>query len=143
MDKDKMTHYSIDSDLSKVRDIASQFQKFSKTEHLGDELTGQLELVLVEAVNNVIEHAYELTKGSIVDVQFEAFDTKVVITITDHGLPVPQSIREMEVSMPDIHALPEGGWGLGLIHALTDKIEHYIIDNLNVMVLTKLRISPS
>ncbi len=139
MVEEMMTRYSIDSDLSQVRELAAAFQAFSEEERLGDVLTGQLELILVEAVNNVIEHAYELKQGSTVDAQFEAFHSKVVITIMDRGLPVPEAIRDTEVDMPKITDLPEGGWGLGLINALADQVEHYTVDGLNIMVLTKKR----
>ena len=134
-----MMNYSIDSDLSRVRELAAVLQQFSDEEGLGDELSGPLELILVEAVNNVIEHAYENKQGLPIEAQFEASDSVVVITIKDKGLPVPKAIQESERDMPDIFALPEGGWGLGLIYALTDQVKHYTKDGMNVMELTKNR----
>lgn len=134
-----MKNYSIESDLSKVRELAAVFQQFSKEEKLADDLSGQLELILVEAVNNVIEHAYENKSGLPIEARFEACDSEVVITIKDQGLPVPKVIQESEKEMPDIFALPEGGWGLGLIYALTDQVKHYTQDGMNVMELKKGR----
>jgi serine/threonine-protein kinase RsbW len=134
-----MTCYSIESDLSRVRELADVFKRFSIEEQLGDKLTGQLELMLVEAVNNVIEHAYEMQQGFIVNTRFEASKTEVMLTITDYGLPVPLSPIAKGKAM-DVTELPEGGWGLHLIYTLADDVKHFTVDGLNTMVLTKNRI---
>jgi serine/threonine-protein kinase RsbW len=133
-------YYSIESDLSQVRELAVVFHEFSSGVDLGDELSGQLELMLVEAINNVIEHAYENKQGFPIDVEFEASYKKVVITIKDKGLSFPDHvISDQQQDMPENTDLPEGGWGLGLISILADQMRHYTKNGINIMVLTKYR----
>ena len=129
-------HCTINSDFSEVRKVSELLHIFCTTIQLNNEIAGQLELILVEAVNNVIEHAYKKTSGYI-DVYLEALITKVAITIKDKGIPVPSEVQNTPKEMPDINTLPEGGWGLGLIYALADDIQHYTKNNINIMRLTK------
>ncbi|MCK5918104.1 MAG: ATP-binding protein [Cocleimonas sp.] len=134
-----MVNCSITSDFSEVRKLSSELQYFCDQEQLNSDISGVLELILVEAVNNVIEHAYDNKPGFPIDVKFEAFLTKVVICIKDQGLAVPDVVRnrDAKTDMPNITELPEGGWGLGLIYTLADDIEHSNKNGFNIMIITK------
>lgn len=120
----------IDSQLAHVRLLGSAVRGIGKELDLSNEQVGQLELMLVEAVNNVIEHAYENKAGNDIRVRVEydpAEQFKMIISDRGHPMPdvqIQTRLADDEVLMPEPESLPEGGWGLGLISMLADSF-HY------------------
>lgn len=132
-----MLNHSIKSNLSEVRDLTNILHGFCAKHKLNETLSSQLELILVEAVNNVIEHAYQNKQDLPIDTVFEASSTEITITIKDNGVVAPTAIYKTDTAMPDINELPEGGWGIALIHSLADHIEHSRKDGKNILVISK------
>lgn len=130
-------NYQINSDFSKVKDLASFFRKFCGERNINNETTSVLELILVEAVNNIIEHAYQNQKGLPISAQFEAKHNEVVITLIDEGNLAPDSVYKEKKNMPKCEDLPEGSWGIGLIQSLSDGVEYYNVNGMNILVITK------
>lgn len=136
-----MANYQIESDFSNVHILAKNLQEFCVEKDVDDSLANVLELMLVEAVNNVVEHAYAGKTGFVIDAQFEANDDEVTITLIDQGVFFPETvygaIKNQIVSKKSYEELPEGGWGLGLITTIADDIEKYNVNGTNILVLTK------
>ncbi len=83
------------------------------------------QIVLAEALNNIVEHAYAQSPGEIeVTVTFSA--TGLVCSITDAGLPMPDACLPPGdlAPLPQSGDLPEGGFGWHLIRALSQDL-HY------------------
>jgi serine/threonine-protein kinase RsbW len=132
-----MCKLSIDSSFSEVRLASELLYKYCNTHEIPIDLQGQLELMLVEALNNVVEHAYLEKSGSAIHIELEMADQNALIKITDNGIAAPGSVLIEESELPDITTLPEGGWGLCLIQALADNIEYHRYPSHNVLTLTK------
>jgi serine/threonine-protein kinase RsbW len=115
---------SIDSRLEQVRLLSGALRGIGKELELSDDKLGQLELMMVEAVNNVIEHAYEMQGGNDVRVRVEYNPEVVNLIISDSGRTMPDELHSEAHEMPDPEDLPEGGWGMGLIHLLADSIRY-------------------
>lgn len=118
---------SIDSRLEQVRVLSGALRGIGKELELADDKLGQLELMMVEAVNNVIEHAYEMQAGNDVQVRVEYSPEAVHLIISDSGRTMPEELHSEVRDMPNPEDLPEGGWGMSLIHLLADSIR-YICD---------------
>lgn len=120
----------IDSRLEQVRLLGSAVRGIGKELDLSAEQIGQVELMLVEAVNNVIEHAYESQSGNDVRVRVEyerAAQIKIIISDQGHRIPGTQINAQPgsdDALLPEPESLPEGGWGLSLIRMLADSL-HY------------------
>lgn len=116
----------IDSQLEHVRLLSSAVRGVGNELSLPEQQLGQLELLLVEAVNNVIEHAYEFKTGNEVRVRLECEpDDTVRLVISDQGKSLSNLDEVLDSrEFPDPMSLPEGGWGLGLITMLADSC-HY------------------
>lgn len=127
----------IDSSFSEVRQASELLYNYCTYHKIPVDLQGQLELMLVEALNNVIEHAYLEKAGHAIDVKLALEDGSTVISITDTGTPAPGSTLEQGSELPDINDMPEGGWGLCLIQALSDSIEYYRHADHNQLILKK------
>ena len=132
-----MCKLSIDSSFSEVRLASELLYKYCDTHKIPIDLQGQLELMLVEALNNVVEHAYLEKAGNSIGIELEMVDQNALMKITDNGIAAPGSVLIEGSELPDITALPEGGWGLCLIQALADNIEYHRYPNHNILILTK------
>lgn len=123
----------IDSQLEHVRLLGSAIRGIGQELKLSSEQVGQIELMLVEAVNNVIEHAYEYQAGCDVRVRVECVPSEnIKLIISDQGNRIPAGQLSSRVTgsdtlLPAPEGLPEGGWGLGLINLLADSL-HYECD---------------
>lgn len=136
MSSDKKTYniqLLIDSQLEYVRLIGGAVRGIGNELSLPVDQVGQLELMMVEAVNNVIEHAYEFKAGNGVQVRVECDpdeSIKMIISDQGHSIPPEQISAQTagETGFPEPESLPEGGWGLGLINMLADSF-HYECDH--------------
>lgn len=131
------------SEFSQVVKASDLLHKFGKEQQLETDILGQLELILVEAINNIIEHSYQGKPGGTINIDLNRLPDEIIITLQDEGLAVPDSVKDIKNEMPDETALPEGGWGLGLIQMLADRIEFSTEDSKNVLLLGKAYIASS
>jgi len=84
------------------------------------------ELVLAEAMNNIVEHAYDAAHGNIrLDIDISACGLQV--TLRDNGIAMPLGALPPG-NLPDhgttMGTLPEGGFGWFLIHTLARDLRY-------------------
>lgn len=85
---------------------------------------GTAELVLAEALNNIVEHAYAQGPGDI-EVTIRRVQDDLDCRIVDKGLPMPDDDPpqgRLPVQNPD--DLPEGGFGWFLIRTLSRDLRY-------------------
>jgi len=104
--------------------------------------TYQMELCVVEAVNNAIEHAYDGQQGHVLEVRFLLYHNKMTIDVCDTGKVMHQQLLLRENALPtfdaqDLHSLPEGGWGLAIMRQVMDEVTYHTCNGKNVLTLTK------
>ena len=132
-----MCKLNIISKFSEVRLASDLLQEFCQIHDINVETQGHLELILVEALNNVVEHAYQEDPDGDILIELDRVDNNTIIKITDQGISAPGTVLIEGSDLPDENKLPEGGWGLCLIQALADKIEYFRYPDHNTLVLTK------
>jgi serine/threonine-protein kinase RsbW len=98
-----------------------------------------LELCLVEATSNVIEHGYHRKPGNLVEVCVTVDDNHVIIQIIDSGDKIPHTIskRKLDYDCKDVTNLPESGIGLFLIQSLMDEVSFDQQGGKNVIMMRK------
>ena len=82
-------------------------------------------IVLAEALNNIVEHAYAQSPGEI-EVTIELCRAGLTCRIMDAGLPLPDGALpdgRLAPLQPE-HDLPEGGFGWHLIRALSEDLAY-------------------
>ncbi len=87
----------------------------------------EVQIVLAEAVNNVVEHAYAGHTPGDVNIHCNLASDRLTIYVQDAGAPLPD--HQLPMGAPQdltgpVEDLPEGGFGWFLIHELTSDI-HY------------------
>ena len=88
---------------------------------LSAEVTGTLQLILAEVLNNVVEHAYHW-RGGAITLRLGASDAALWCEVCDTGAVMPGG--HLPVGAPavidcQVDDLPEGGFGWFLIRSLS------------------------
>jgi serine/threonine-protein kinase RsbW len=99
---------------------------------LSEDDRGTAEIVLSEALNNIVEHAYAAGSGMI-EVSVQIARGALICTIVDQGLPMPG--EELPAGrLPEVRGvddLPEGGFGWHMIRALSNDLAYRRIEGRN------------
>jgi len=136
---------TIDSDLREVSLLAVAVN--AACQHLGLDKSkaGEVELCLVEAVTNVIRHAYKGEPDNSVIVAVSSSMRSLTIEISDTGETMPSNRIEQLVhgTQPSpeedapVSSLAEGGRGLQIMHDLMDSIAYTTTGKANVLTMIK------
>ncbi|KEJ90410.1 ATP-binding protein [Sulfitobacter donghicola] len=106
---------------------------------LNNDETTTVELVLAEALNNVVEHALASTNGETeIEIRTTHDDQGLLLVIVDQGVPMPTgtapACREPELAVA-LDDMPEGGFGWFMIHTLTQEIDYKRVEDTNQLSL--------
>ena len=92
---------------------------------LSEDLRGTAEIVMAEALNNIVEHAYAAQTGAI-EISVDLGDDGLQCTISDSGAPMPGHAlpQGQAYALEDMDDLPEGGFGWFLIRSLAQDLQY-------------------
>lgn len=129
---------SIDSELDHIGLIGLAVNKICRSIPLTEVDSYQVELCVVEAVTNCVEHAYQGKSGNTVHVDIDIGKNRVGFTIRDAGITMKKPpIPSLNYDPSNLDELPEGGMGLFIIHAVMDDISYRHSDGENHMHFSK------
>ena len=128
----------IDSRLDHVELLARAVRALCATAGVPVRTCAHVELAVVEAVNNVIRHAYVHEPGHVVEVVFTVEHGQFTIEVGDEGRPMPERPAPvLDFDPGDLAAVPEGGMGLYIIHSVMDRVEYHRRGARNSLVMTR------
>jgi serine/threonine-protein kinase RsbW len=103
----------------KVPDFVSDIQSKS---NLTEDETGNLMLLLSEAVTNAIVHGNKLDPSKKVEVEVLIENSKIISTVKDYGDGfAPEDTKD---PLKEENLLEEGGRGIFLINEISDSVEY-------------------
>lgn len=97
-----------------------------------------VEIVLAEALNNVVEHAYSPENPGKIKLVVKSRSKALMVEITDHGRPMPKGRAPIgnhpmaEFNQHD--AMPEGGYGWFLIREIVRDLVYDRRDGENILL---------
>ena len=90
-----------------------------------------LEIGVVELVNNIIEHAFQTTNGSL-EVTCAFDGPRVTLHFSDAGTAMPDGIQKLyDNATDDVAPDATSGRGLGIIKRCFEHVRFYRTDGLN------------
>jgi serine/threonine-protein kinase RsbW len=122
-----------------VRDALASMGSSLRDFGLDEDGIGRTEIVLAEALNNVVEHAYADIGGGDVELRVKCGFNEIDITILDNGVPVPvhvfakRSGPDLDVDFED---LPEGGFGWMMIQHMSSHLSYQRVGDTNCLRMT-------
>ena len=134
---------SIESILDNVPLVGTAVNRLCLLNPFSDRDAHAIELCVTEAVVNSIKHGYHHECDHTVEVLFRREVDRVVITISDSGVPMnPQLLEEKKQSAipfdPDeIDKIPESGRGLAIMQSYMDDVRYWVEGQIKHLTLTK------
>lgn len=116
---------SIASDFLAVRGALRQVVTVLQNRSAPEDMIDLVQIVLAEALNNVVEHAYCDCSGTI-RLSLTCIENGILCRIEDCGHPMPEG-RIPECQLPQEREgieLPEGGFGWYLIRSLSREVSY-------------------
>lgn len=139
MSNEKTTRFIIASKIDQISLLSQAIRAVFNTVIEEEIALYNLELCLVEALTNVIRHAYHGKPDNLIDVLVTVNDHYVFMQITDSGdkarIPMPKI--ELDPETNDIHNLSESGRGLYIIRQLMDEVSFGVQEGNNVLMMKK------
>lgn len=133
--------FEMNSDLSEVKVLANHFRVFCSDNQQDEKFSSLLELVLVEALNNIVIHTYENISGFKISAQFSICNSQVIITLIDNGKTFEQENNLQNKPQNKIGTktkdLAEGNWGLELMNSIADEINRHRENDSNILTIKK------
>ena len=118
-----------------VRQALFQLEERLKPLGMDAEDNGTTQIVVAEALNNIVEHAYAKKDGIIV-VEAQVESRGLGFRIIDNGSGMPDGqlpMGELNEIPPETQDLPEGGFGWFLIHELTYELKYERQEGRNLL----------
>lgn len=121
----------IRADADAVRAALAALSQTHLLRGLSEDARGTAELVLAEALNNIVEHAYATDPG-VIEVTLEPAPVGLSCLIVDQGRPMPGGQLPHGILPPaDTEHPPEGGFGWFLIRNLSQDLRYARTDGRN------------
>jgi serine/threonine-protein kinase RsbW len=146
---------SIPSELAQVRYLGLSVRALLADLSYPEEQAASIELCLIEAVNNVIEHAYRGEPRHLVEVSVCADAEAIELTVRDDGTAMPDGAleraraREAELDAAadpsgalELDAVAEGGYGLRLITQVMSEVAYRRDGDRNTLTMTMKLAAP-
>jgi serine/threonine-protein kinase RsbW len=147
MDLTRMIRFIIDSRAECVDLIGGAINGVCRLTALSAEQIDQVELAVVEAVNNVVEHAYHQQPGHPVIVECQWMTDRLQVRVCDEGQTMDPQVLAAADDFAVLDPLDPESWnhrrrGLVIIRACTDAVAYSTNQGLNVLEMS-IHLPPS
>jgi serine/threonine-protein kinase RsbW len=129
--------FEIDNRLEALSVLAEKMEKLAEKWALDMSLTMNINLVLEEALSNIIFYAYKDSKKHTIHISIVLENNNITIEIKDDGIPFdPTSRKEPDITLA-AEERPIGGLGILLITKIMDQVSYSREKNQNKLTLVK------
>jgi serine/threonine-protein kinase RsbW len=132
----------IDSRLADVFLVGLSIRGMCQALPLDPTAIDAVEICVVEAVNNAIEHAYANAPGHAVEVEVLVDDAALQMAVRDQGRAMDWPATCARADASDIDPLADGGRGVFIIRSLMDDVSYARRDGWNVLTMIKFAPPP-
>lgn len=137
METRKIKQFEIENRIEEISSLAVKIEKLAKDWNLSSELTMNINLVVEEALSNIIFYAFKDKENRKIQIIISLQKKDIVIEIKDSGIAFnPLKQEAPDISLP-AEERPIGGLGIFLISQIMDKINYKRESNQNVLTLKK------
>jgi serine/threonine-protein kinase RsbW len=137
VEKKEIKHFVIGNRIGELPVLAEKIEKLAEKWELPMSLTININLVLEEALSNVIFYAFNDNLKHKIRISTSINNKILTIKIKDDGIPFDPTSRQLpDITLP-AEERPTGGLGIFLISKIMDKIHYSRKKELNILTLTK------
>ena len=117
--------YDFKSDPDTVHSVVQRVLDDLGALNLSDDRRSDFKILLVEVINNIIEHGYQRENSNPIELSLTRDGRSLKFVFVDFGLPMPFGKIQSDILNPAAYArdqLPEGGFGWQIIRQLAHDI---------------------
>lgn len=135
--KELKKELTLRNELTELEKLVPFIEQLSDELALPHELAFNLNLVLEEAISNIILYAYPGQMGKEISVQALSNGRSLILTLTDTGVPFdPTQVEDADITL-SVEERPIGGLGIFLIKNIMNEVEYQRIEGKNIFTLKK------
>ena len=129
--------FTIENQIGEIPFLAEKIEELAERWDFPVQLTMNINLVVEEALSNIIFYAFSDNKRHKIRISFSLRYDLLKIMITDDGVAFdPTSRPQPDISLPAIER-PIGGLGIFLISKIMDTVLYARKNNRNTLILKK------
>ena len=131
------TNFIISNKVEELSKLAEQVDVLADNWDLPMALCMNINLVLEEAISNIIFYAFEDEEKHDIEIFIALKNDQLKMEIVDDGIPFdPSKSEHPDISLP-VEERPVGGLGILLISRIMDEVLYVREDNKNKLILMK------
>lgn len=125
------------NDISEISKLCEFIEEIGNEFSLSPEIVFNLNLVLEEAVVNIINYAYPKEEHQFIYLSAKLHEGSIVFVLTDTGKEFdPTMAPEADITL-QAEERPIGGLGIFLIRQIMNEVKYERIEGKNVLTLEK------
>lgn len=125
------------NDIAEISKLATFIEEVGEAFELTPDVIFNLNLVIEEAVVNVINYAYPKEEHQYIYLSATLHDGSIVFVLTDTGKEFdPTQVPEADITL-SAEERPIGGLGIFLIRQIMNEVKYQRIDGKNILTLGK------
>lgn len=125
------------NNISEIDKLAQFIEDIGQEMALAPELVFQLNLVLEEAVSNIMLYAYPTGVNDDITVTATKEDLNLTFVLQDKGKEFdPTQVEDADITL-NANERKIGGLGIFLVRQIMDSVEYTRTDNKNILTLKK------
>jgi anti-sigma regulatory factor (Ser/Thr protein kinase) len=128
--------FEIESDPRELAEVQPRLVGLFQEGGLGTVRSAEFATAVIEALNNCIEHAYELRPGQPIWIQIDFLADRIRVQLRDRGKAMPPPPRPGEATLPE-NMFADSGRGWFIIQAYCDSVEHDLDAHGNLLTLER------
>ena len=121
---DNFLAVTIPSDTRYLHAITNLASNVGNVAGLDASAARDLSTAVVEAVTNVIDHAYQGAADKVIDIEFHVTPGKLEVHVLHSGLPIDETQIEPYDPATDPTRLKTRGYGVFLMRHLADRVDY-------------------
>jgi anti-sigma regulatory factor (Ser/Thr protein kinase) len=133
----KEAHFIIENQVEELAVLFDKIEELAETWQWSVPLTMNINLVLEEAVSNVIFYSFDDERKHEIIIYISIQENELTIVISDDGKPFDPTSAQL----PDVELKtedrPVGGLGIFLISKIMNSVSYTRKNKLNILTLTK------
>jgi anti-sigma regulatory factor (Ser/Thr protein kinase) len=137
MEGRKIKHFEIENRIEEISSLAFKIEELAKDWNLSPGLTMNINLVVEEALSNIIFYAFKSEEKHKIKIAISLQKKEIIMEFIDSGIAFnPLKQQSPDISLP-AEERPIGGLGIFLISQIMDKMNYKRKSNQNVLTLKK------
>jgi anti-sigma regulatory factor (Ser/Thr protein kinase) len=125
------------NDIAEISKLSAFIEEIGEEFSLTPDVVFNLNLVLEEAIVNVINYAYPKEEHQSIYLSAALHDDSIVFVLTDTGKEFdPTQVPEADITL-SAEERPIGGLGIFLIRQIMNEVKYQRIEGKNVLTLEK------